>query len=385
VVDGIAWPDLRLMMIDSEETSRNSHAIGRHGEVAAWTDLQYAASVYKFKADAAKAYLQNLIDTRGIDYVELNPHVDASGAFDDRVDVYGRYLGFVYGGGQCFNAAMLEAGHADVYHYKDGKYHVPEMELKDYFSYTGVNADSIETTTTVLVDLSVTAGLYEIIALLAYAAGGYVWSVAPGGAVSFRRPTRPDRVEFFDRLNHAATLESNARELANAILVKGNPLTSIVDHLFTNGDSIDEYGFRLAVLELFSLSNADDAAAIVAGLLKDVAYPARGGQMVYLNGVPRLRVGEILELRGGDLRRLNRVVSGEWDDRFTGRTVGRVASITHEFRGRATMTTAQLTSPLRSVNAPLSFLVRSQPPASTLYEFRLDETGVGLDMGYHLD
>ncbi len=385
VVDGVAWPDLRLMMIDSEETTRNSHAISRHGEVSAWTDPQYAASGYKLKAEAAKGFLQNLINTRGIDYIELNPHRDASGAFDDRVDVFGRYLGFVYGDGQCFNAAMVETENADVYHYGDGKYHVSEMELKDYFSYTGVNVNSIEDVPVILADLDVAARLYEILTMLAYAAQGYVWELGPDMALRFRRPLRPDRVDFFSRLNHAATLESDARSLANAIVLTGNPQAPIVDKLYTNGASIDEYGFRLAFLDLFWISALEDADKLAAGLLEDLAYPARAGEIVYFGGAPGLRTGLIVELRGGDVRRLDREVVGEWGDRFSGRNVGRIESITHEFRGRVATSTARLTSPLRSVAEPLSFIVRSQPAASSFFQFRLDESGVGVDMGYHLD
>ncbi|HIJ74644.1 MAG TPA: hypothetical protein HPP83_11140, partial [Candidatus Hydrogenedentes bacterium] len=71
VVDGGSWPDVRLMMIDCEETTRNSHAIKRHPEVADWSDAKYGASGYRVSADAAKAALQDLIDTKGIDYIEL--------------------------------------------------------------------------------------------------------------------------------------------------------------------------------------------------------------------------------------------------------------------------------------------------------------------------
>jgi hypothetical protein len=48
-------------------------------------------------------------------------------------------------------------------------------------------------------------------------------------------------------------------------------------------------------------------------------------------------------------------------------------------------TVAALTSPLRSVDEPVGFMVRSQPGASTLFQFRLDDETVGLDLGYHLD
>ena len=70
---------------------------------------------------------------------------------------------------------------------------------------------------------------------------------------------------------------------------------------------------------------------------------------------------------------------------FTGKLVGRVKSLTHEFRGRLVTTKARLTSPLRSVDNPISFIVRGQPLAETLFQFRLDEATVGLDLGYHLD
>jgi endonuclease YncB( thermonuclease family) len=385
VVDGVAWPDLRLMMVDAEETSRNSHAESIHGEVAGWTDADYNASGYKLKADAARVFLQGLIDTRGIDFIELNPHRDASGAFDDRIDVYGRYLGFVYGDSECFNAALVETGHAAVYLYDEGKFHVPEMELKDYYSYTGVNSDSIESTAATLLDYDVSAGVFEVLTALAYAAEGYIWSLAPGLTVTFRRPVWPNRVVFFDRVQHAVTLGSDSTTLGNALVVRGDPIAGMVDTIYYNGPSIDEYGFRLRFLEYFSLANLEDAGRLAAGLLEDIAYPARSGRIGFLAGEPNLHCGDIVEIRGDDVRRVDREVSGEWADRFSRRLAARVASITHEFRGRLSTTDAELTSPLRSVDSPLSFIVRSQPSASAMFQFRLDEATVGLDLGYHLD
>jgi endonuclease YncB( thermonuclease family) len=385
VVDGIAWPDLRLMLIDSEETSRNSHAISRHGEIADWTDDRYDASGYKLKADRATEFLQGLLDSKGIDYLELNPHQDASGEFDDRVDAFGRYLGFAYGGGECFNAATVENGHADVFLYEDGKFLVPEMELKDYFSYLGPNSESIETTTEFLGDYDVSAGLYEVLTAAAYAARGYVWSVDPELAVTFRRPLRADRVVFFDRVHHALALRSDSGPVANGLVLKGNPDPPLVDKLYTNGASIDEYGFRLRFLDYFSINTLEDADKLAAGLLDDIAYPAPAGEIVFLNGRADLRVGDVLEFRGDEVRRLEREVSGEWNDTHAGRLVGRIAAIEHEFRARLVVTTARLTSPLRSVDDPVAFIVRSQPAANSLFQFRLDDSGVGLDLGYHLD
>ncbi len=385
VVDGVVWPDLRLMLFDSEETTLNSHTTKLHGEVAGWTDAQYAASGYKVKADAATVFLQSLMDTKGIDFIELNPHKDAEGAFDDRIDAFGRYLGFVYGGGECFNAAQVENGHGEVLLFSGGKFHVPEMELKDYFSYTRPNTDSIEASTASLVNYDVTGGLFEVLTALSYVASGFVWSVDAEMAVHFRQVTLPDQVIFFDPLAHGALLSSNSEEVANGVVLKGNPVTSTVDKLYTNQPSIDEYDFQLRFLEYFSITVQEDGDKLMAGLMDDVPYPEPSGEVTFFRGEPSISVGDVIEFRDGDLRRLTREVAGEWADTFTGKLIGRVKSLTHEFRGRLVTTKARLTSPLRSVENPISFIVRGQPLAETLFQFRLDEATVGLDLGYHLD
>jgi hypothetical protein len=192
-------------------------------------------------------------------------------------------------------------------------------------------------------------------------------------------------VVFFDRIHHALTLGSDSASVANGLALEGNPDLALVDKLYTNGPSIDEYGFRLRFLDYFSINTLEDADKLAAGLLEDVGYPAPSGEIVFLNGDAGLRAGDILEFRGEDIRRLDREVAGEWGDRFTGRLVARAATVAHEFRGALVVTTATLTSPLRSVDDPISFIVRSQPAANELFQFRLDDAGVGTDLGYHLD
>lgn len=385
VVDGQAWPDLRLMLIDSEETSKNSHGISIHPEVGTWTTEQYDASGYKVKADAARDFLQSQMDTKGLDFIELNPHKDATGAFDDRIDVFGRYLGFAYGGGECFNAAMIEKDHAEVFLFEGGKFHVPEMELKDYFSYRGPNKASIEDSQVTLVSYDVTSGIFEVLTALSYAAGGFIFSVDNDIAVTFRSASLPDRVEFFDPLKHGITLGSRSDSLGNTVFFDGNPFTTALSKSYFNNPSVDEYDVHTRFFNYFSISVEEDADKIVLGLLADVAYPTPSGEVAYLRGDASIRVGDILEFRNPPLRRLEREVSGEWDARFSGKLVGRVEAITHKIRGATILTTAKLTSPYRSVDNPISFIVRSQPGASTLFQFRLDEATVGLDLGFHLD
>jgi len=384
-VDGAPWPDLRLMLIDAEETSKNSHAIARHPEVADWTTAQYDASGYKLKADAAKAALQSLIDTKGVDFIELNPHRDASGLFDDRIDAFGRYLGLVYGGGECFNAALVEQSLTDVYLYEDGKYLVPEMELKDYFSYTSTNVDSVEISPQTLINFDASGGVLEALTTLAYAAGGFIWSIDPNLRVAFRQAARPDRVLFFDPARMGVTLGSNSRDLVNAVYFEGNPITGTLEKTYWAGASIDAFGFYACSLDHFGISLEEDADKFVEGLLDDIAYPSLTGEVEYFDGFAEVTVGDLVEVRGGVLRRLDREIDGEWGNRFTGMLVARVKEVVHRFSGAHIHTRIRFTSPLRSVADPLRFTVRSQPQETELFQFRLDAEDVGLDAGYHLD
>jgi len=384
-VDGAPWPDLRLMMTASEQPVRDTDAIALHPEVAAWSDAFYAASAYKRSADRAQAFLQELIDTKGIDFVELNPHRGVTGAFDNRIDAQGRHIGFVYGGGQCFNAATIENGHARVAVEADGAFLEPGLRLKEYYSYDRVARDSIAATPVALARYDVNNGLYEILTALAYAAGGFVWTVDNDGAVFFRAASEIDRVVFFDRRDHALTLGSDSDSVVNMIVLFGNPIGAPLEQSYARPGSVEELGERRERLELFSIAQPDDADALAAALLDDLAYPAPDGEIVFHQGQSGIGVGDLLEFRDAEIRRLDRRVDGEWGDRFFGRHVARVKSVTHEFRGRIVTTTLAFTSPLRSVDDPLRFIVRGQPPADVLFQFRLDDEAVGLDLGYHLD
>ncbi len=385
VVDGQPWPDVRLMMIDAEELTRNSHAIERHPEVAGWTDAQYAASHYRRKAVAARDQLDGLIGARGIDYIELNSHKNALGAYDDRVDAYGRYMALVYGGLACFNAALVELGVAEVYLWREGRYLVPDMALKEFYSYNGIHEDSIQDTGVVLTAYDVRGRALEALAALAYAAGGYgVWADAEH-AVYFKNMDHVDRVVFYDPLRIAVQLGSHSEGMCNHITLEGNPVGGVSNAHFIRGDSIDAFGIRSESLRCFSITRIEDGMKLATGLLQDIAYPETAGAVTFLRGEPEVRVGDVLEFRGNVFRRLEQDLPGAWGGRFAGKLVGRVCRVQHRFTGKQAVTTAFLTSPLRSVPDPLHFIVRGQPSASALFAFRLDDAAVGLDMGFHLD
>ncbi len=385
IVDGVAWPDLRLMMIDTEELSLNTHTIKMHPEVATWTEEKYARSGYKFKADRAKEALQNLIDTKGVEYIELNWHRNAMGEFDNRVDAYGRYIGLVYGGGECFNAAMVELGHSPVYLYGDGAYNPAEMRLKEYYSYTGPSTDSVEITDASLSNLDLHNGIYEVLTLLAYASGGYVWSIDQDEAVTFRKVTVPDRVIFYNPKKHSVSLRSDSSNVVNRIQVVGNPVGGQFEKVYTNEASAAEFGVRSHTLELFSVSQERDADIIVSGLLDDVAYPEPCGTITFLDGDAAIAPGQIVEVRGSDIKRVTRRVDGEHGDIFAGRHVFRVARKETLIRNERVETLCYLAPVIRSAGDPLGFIVKSQPGATTFFQFRLDDEAVGVDMGYHLD
>jgi len=385
-VDGAAWPDIRLMMIDAEETSLNSHAIKRHPELQYIPPMFYALSAYKVRADAATAALQALMDEKGIAFIELNPHRGEDGAYDDRVDAYGRYVGLVYGGGECFNAAMVEKGAADVYLYEDGKYHAPEMGLKDYFSYTGVNEDSTESPGAVVTRFRVEGGAYEAITALAYCAHGATWSVGTDLRVRFHWTLAGRaRAVSYDAREVGVTLGSASGGVANALYFETNPLAGGLAKTYVRGESVDAYGYRGRGFPLYAIDLLEDADVLAEQVLNDVAYPELDGGVTFLNGDADVEVGDFLRIVGGPVRRMDRALPGEWSGRFAGTMFGRVKEVTHRFTGRKVRTTAALTSPVRSVNDPVSFMVSGQERESALRQFRLDSKAVGVDSEYHVD
>jgi hypothetical protein len=373
------------MMIEAEETSRNSHAEALHPETAFWTDGEYDASGYKLKADRATDALQALIDANGIDFIELNAHRGPDGEFDARVDAFGRYVGLVFGGGECLNAAMVEQGHAAVSLPDDGETLLPGLALKEFYSYDGVHLDSIEATAVVLSTLDLDVGAVEAIAMLAYTAGGYVFEVSPELTVTFRKPTLPDCVVYFDPLLVGVRLGSTDTELTNSLVFAGNPNAGAVNKTYTRQASVDEFGLREEAFEHFGFSTEPDADLLANGLLDDIAYPRPDGAIVFYRGNADVRVGDVIEVRGAPLRRLERETAGEWADVYSGKLVGRAREVRHRFSGRDVRTEVRFTSPLRTVSSPLSFLVRSQVGERAVFQFRLDDDAVGLDLGHHLD
>ena len=383
-VDGIPWPDLRLMMVDCEELSKNSHAVARHLEIAGWTASRYAASGYALAAEASRQTLQRLIDTKGIDAVELNPHRGYDGAYDDRVDVYGRYIGLVYGGGECFNAAMVEMGGSGVYLYGNGRFHEPEMRLKEYFSYAQPCRDSVDGGAAALTAFEADHGVFDLLTALAYA-GGCVWSIDTGGAVHFRNAEDRDHVLLYDPVVCGALMASNSGGIVNAICFEGNPILGPIEKTYVRGESAEAFGYRGKELRHFGIVHEDDADLLVNGLLDDLAYPETTGSITLHHGCNAVHVGDLIEIRGAPVRRLDPALESEWGGRFAGRLVRRVNRVTHRFSGRAVTTTLGCAPPLRSAANPLRRMTQHEGTETSLSQFRLDAVSAGLDLVHHLD
>jgi hypothetical protein len=385
VVDGVAWPDLRLMMVDSEETGLNSHAIKRHPEVATWDSAQYDRSVYKRHADRAKEKLQSYMDTYGIDFIELNPHQDGSGTFDDRVDFFGRYLGMVYGGGLCYNAGLVEEGVADVFLFDEGRFHVPGMALKDFYSYVGAHEDSVKECTQVVGAFDARGGAIELIAALAAMGGGYVFHLDNKIALHFRRGEEIDQVIPVEPAHVGVELGRVSKGVVNSLRIQGNPTGAAVEVYRVEEASIDELGTVFRSLPYYALSRGDDAALLGDGLLKDLAWPGIVGRALFYRGRSDIDTGALLEFRGGPLRERDTGVAQAWETHFGDRFVGRVRQVLHRFAGGTVETRLALASPFRSVVSPLNFVIRGQDSLQAFFEFRLDDGAIGLDIGYHLD
>lgn len=385
VVDGVTWPDLRMMMIDTEETSINPHTAKLHPEVSDWTTAQYDASGYKVRADAATAALQDLIDTKGIDLIELNPHIGLDGTFDDRTDAFGRYLGLVYGGGECFNAAMVEKGHSETLLYDDGRGHVPELELKDFFSYERVQVDTVSAAVQVLGSVDANIDIFEWLTMMGYAAGGYGWSLDEANCVNFRSLQEVDRVVFVEPVLHAVDWETNSDDLVNVVDFNGNQSALELSSTYHHDDSEAIFGERKHYMDNPAFVEQADADVLVASLLDDVAFPEQRGEIRFYHGDTSIRVGDLVEVRNGATRRLTPEVTGEWGGYFSGRLVGRVERVRHSLEGTHLTTTVSLMSPLRTMARPLTTLVQSQAGDSSQFQLRLDDDLVGLDSSFHVD
>ena len=384
-VDGEDWPDLRLMMIDAEETSLNSQAVARHPELVDWEEARYAASPYALRGEAARAFLQTLIEEDGIDYIELNPHRDGTGAFDGRVDGYGRYLGLVYGGGRCFNAALVEQDLADVQLHADGRYLDPALALKEFYSYAGAHGDSVDRTEATLNAFEAQGGALEALTALAYAAGGWVFRVEPDWSVRFRNADTVDAAVYYDPEQMSVQYGGETARLVNVLSLSGHPLFHPEERAYQRENSVAAYGKTGHALGCFAFTDGQDLDQFAAALMDDLAYPAVTGSITFFHGNGAVRVGDLLELRGGPLREWGERLEDAWGGRYADRLVGRVRSVTHRFAGRYLETAVSLASPLRSVDDPAAFMVRQQPSPEQFFAFRVDDGMVGLDLSYHLD
>jgi hypothetical protein len=298
------------------------------------------------------------------------------------VDMFGRYVALVYGGGLCFNAAMVESGEAGVHLHHEGACHDPDMELKDYFSYTGPAEASVGASPVVPRAYTTEGGLLEHLTSLAAVAGGWLWSVDPDGRVAFREPARPDRVLFDDPLRMGVALGTDRAGMANALVFSAAPDGPLRDIRYTEPASAWMYGIAERPFYGLAVSHREDADLLMRGLLADVGWPAPAGEITLHNGDAHLRPGDLVEMRGDRFRALD---PGDPGGRFAGRRVARVASVRHRIAGRRVETVARLTSPLRSVADPVAFMVRGQAPEGGYYQARLDDDGAALDDIAHLD
>ncbi|MCX5759203.1 MAG: hypothetical protein NTU83_11980, partial [Candidatus Hydrogenedentes bacterium] len=245
---------------------------------------------------------------------------------------------------------------------------------------------SIDPGSTVLMGFGAAESLFEALTQLAYLAEGYVWSIDAEKVVAFRLGG-VDRVLCYEPVAMGVGLAADAGTVANVVLFVGGelfPAHTELSKTYRRSASMDLYGDRVEGFRCNAIAYLDDVDRLVRGLLDDVAYPNRDGFIQFHAGDTSVNQGDVLELRGAPLRRLDPAASDEWGGRFAGRLVGRAQSVTHRFCGKHVRTTVRLTSPLRTVAASLSFMARSQETPSELYQLRWDDTAVGLDMGYRL-
>jgi endonuclease YncB( thermonuclease family) len=378
-VDGAPWPDLRLLMIDAEETALNSHARKRHPETAFWNAARYANSGYRRRAELARDALQQLMTQKGISHIELNPHRDASGAYDDRVDAYGRYVGMVHGGGECFNAALVELGLADVYLYADGQYHVPEHELKDFFSYAGSSRLSNPENNLHVEALDLDGGALDALTLFAWLANEHVFSVSCDGAVVFGAPTQPDHVIAYRADQMSVCSGFDGADLLNWVALSGHARIAPNKISASRSESIAAYGLHARGWTWPWLGGNADKQHLAQGMLADLAYPTPQLTLTFFHGATGFHPGELVALSGAPLERLAPRLPGEWTGDVSSSFCGRIVEVRQRILGDAVQTQVVLGAPLRSMARPLAALGRLHARDPGLFGFTLDDSLCPLD------
>ncbi|MCK5862585.1 MAG: hypothetical protein KAH38_08875 [Candidatus Hydrogenedentes bacterium] len=378
-VDGIPWPDLRLMMIDTEEPVLNSHARKRHLETALWSTERYKNSGYKLLAVRAQQALQSLLDSKGISHIELNPHRDRHGSFDDRVDAYGRYIGRVFGGEECFCAALVEQGLSEVYLYKEGLYHVPEHRLKDFFSYPGVSVKSYPALGEKIHALDLNCGALEALTLLAYLCGNQAFLLTPELEVTFKNAAAFDYNYRYCANEMAITSGFTSKGMINRFTITGNAIVAPGQVSGSCEESITAYGLCTSAINGEWIGDDVDKEHLAAGLIRDLAYPAPAVAITFFEGAPELFPGALVSVSNAPLARYARRLSEEWGNEFDETIAGRVMEVKHLLRGKDARTEVILSAPLRSVKDPLSLLRRIRTEREPLFAIRLDERPAGLD------
>jgi hypothetical protein len=285
----------------------------------------------------------------------------------------------------CWNAALIEAGHSDVYLHADGAYLAPEMALKEFYSYMGPSKSSIADASTLVSHLDFVGSVHELITMAGYLAEGFAWHIDARGAVHFRSPAGITRVVYHDPLQRGVALGSRSDGIVNTIHFEGNPIYSTLAKSYARWASVDALGPREKTLPAYAIVHENDSDLLAESLLNDLAYPEPDGSISFYHGDPSIGAGDAIEVRGQPFRKLEFALAGQWGGMHEGKLVGRVREVTHRFMGRRMETRARLTSPQRSVSDPMAFMTHSQPTESSLFQLRLDDANVGVDLGYHLD
>jgi hypothetical protein len=259
----------------------------------------------------------------------------------------------------------------------------PDLELKDFASYTGPREASIAACDTALSWTLFDGPLYNVLTALAYAAGGYAWGLTSEGAVWLQPVDTVDRVVFYDPVVVGVALGAHSAGVVNALAVQTNPDRSAARIEERREDSVRALGEAPQALDAFWLDARSDAERFAGALLDDVAYPETAGEIYWFHGAPDVEVGELVELRGAPIERLAPELAGEWGGRFAGKHVARVRRVTHRIAGQRLETTAALTSPLRSVGGPIAAVRQAQAAAEAYRWFGLDSTAA-LDEAFEL-
>lgn len=314
-IDGAVINDVIMIGIAPESLTIDG-ALERHPELEGMGQAEYEKTEYYALAVQARDWLQDEIDEHGIDYIEINWHLDEDGLPDSRMDRNDRLQVIIYTYGRCLNVGQIEMGYSPFAAPESGFSYPAEILMKEWISYRGKTTASLDRSERLIDALS----FFEenplgVIDLLARLAGNYYWKLIPypepRHITGYNSPLAcclewrcasgrvPDKIVRYDSKNMSFDLKSGVRDLYNIFNFYGGNLDGeYFKRHFENQASVIRYGPRAETIVVPGIISDQPANWLETALLSDFAGIRDEGFIVLRCGGIDIMPGDSLKLSG---------------------------------------------------------------------------------------